>query len=322
MFNFFCGRAFRSSLRIFLFCYCTSNIAVDFASASRVAVCSFTTKVLATNAQNKCNLDQQIICDTTEIYGLKFPIGTELKFHCDIKEKKVTLTGALLAAELKIGSDLLSQGSEIYFGENPPELFSITFGEKQMFRGRSYGKGVTIQFSLPPARHPRTIFAPGIIDYENKKFRYLTLDDAGNLLAFSLAEDSDWGEFYLRKDADVRLFLNGKIERAELAKEKQIGSWKIVGPVFFHPNGALQTANLASTHEYQGAKISGEVLFTNQGVLLKGHLAEAVTRLIDAKTCHRIFYEKGSAVGFGDEGAKLWPRWYPSDQGNCGAATR
>lgn len=69
-------------------------------------------------------------------------------------------------------------------------------------------------------------------------------------------------------------------------------------------------------HIFEKAKLKGPVQFNEKGELVKGTLAENVVRVYDPTTCGTLFLKAGNSIGFGDEGARLWTKWYPEDTPN------
>ena len=283
--------------------------------ATSIPVCRIVVKVVDHKIEKNCGKNIETLCDNATVYGLRFPIDTKLIYSCDFNDrnKSQDLLSAELSDKMKIENNVIGAKSKLHFASG--KLYMIRFGEKQKFRGHTYGVNVTLSLNSINGK-PMGISGNPPFQFDEASYNYINFAPNGDLAGFELAQDAQILGFPIKSKEAIYL-IDGAYSQIVLSKPHKIGSWSFEGKLSFFKNGKVEMGSLASVHIFDKAKLKGPVRFNEKGDLIMGTLAENVVRVYDPATCGTSFMKAGEAVvGFGEEGARLWPKWYSEDKPN------
>ena len=281
-------------------------VSIHSAFADDVAVCINKTEIVDHRKVEVCDKAKGILCDNEAIYGQKFPVGSKVEYLCEFNNEKLikSVNSVKVLKETPFFSEKLSTNSVVRF--NSEEKIYITFGEKQEFYGKNYGKGVHAFFKN---KKPYSVDGKPPFEFDGMLLKSVFFFEDGNFERLSLYEDTEIQGYTFKANTEVRFHKNGNIDKGELAKAHKHGPWNIIGKTLWHENGQPSQSNLDSIHPYQNTKLHKEIRFDKKGRIEMGTMAEPASRYNELGVCVR--WKVGDRAGFGKNGARLWSKWYP-----------
>jgi hypothetical protein len=277
-------------------------INTDAKSMGTVASCHVVLEVKNSKTEKSCTLTSP--CETVEIQGWRFPIGSKLDFNCDFSDperKPRTLFWAELAGPVEKSGDRLTKGSRIYFDENA-NITSVSFGEEQDFRGHHYGKSVSI--SINHDSHYVILISSSNAQpflYDGHTYLRIELDQLGHIKSGNFPTPQKLNDVAVV--GDFQLFPSGNVKQATLAEDYQLANrkFKKQTKIIFADDGSVVDGVLAEPFDFNSILVRGHVMYDGHK-LKHAELACPIFILTNYKVAGWTMLRLGDSIEFNSDG--------------------